>query len=111
MKKPFLRLCALLLLLFPLPVSAQNVIGLEYFLDIDPDAGAGIWVSVIAGAEVEHSFTVDVSGLSPGFHNLFVRALDSNGAWSAPVLRPFLRLFTLALEFFPPRYMSTVRPL
>ena len=97
MKKTIPVLYALLLLLLPWFVAAQDVVGLEYFVDSDPGVGAGTWVSVIAGTEIERSFTVDVSSLSPGFHSLFVRAVDSNGAWSLPVLRPFLKQ-TLAVE-------------
>ncbi len=97
MNKPILVLCALFIALFPAFAAAQNVAGLEYFIDSDPGVGAGTWVSVSAAGEIEQSFNVNVSGLSPGLHILYVRAVDSDGVWGLPVLRPFLKQ-TLAID-------------
>ncbi|MFH0882854.1 MAG: T9SS type A sorting domain-containing protein [bacterium] len=97
MKKPILILCVLLLLLFPALALAQDVAGLEYFIDTGSGVGAGTWVSVSTAGEIDQSFNVDVSGVSTGFHILYVRVVDSNGAWSLPFARPFLKE-TLSVE-------------
>lgn len=97
MKKTCLMLCALFVVLIPALAAAQDVAGLEYFIDSDPGVGAGTWVNVTSAAEIEKSFTVDVAALSPGLHLLFVRAVDSDGVWGLPVMRPFLKQ-TLAID-------------
>ncbi len=64
-------------------IPAVNVNKLEYFIDTDPGFGNGTNVSITAGADVADIFwTVDVTGLSNGFHNIFTRSKDNAGNWS-----------------------------
>ena len=64
-------------------IPAVNVNKLEYFIDNDPGFGNGTNVSITAGADVADVFwTVDVTGLSNGFHNIFMRSKDNAGNWS-----------------------------
>ena len=62
---------------------AANVSKLEYFVDADPGFGNGTAVSITAGANISNVFwTVDITGLSNGFHQLFIRSKDNAGSWS-----------------------------
>ncbi len=64
-------------------IPAANVNKLEYYIDTDPGFGNGSNVSITAGADVADVFyTVDVTGLSNGFHNIFIRSKDNAGNWS-----------------------------
>ena len=64
-------------------IPAVNVNKLEYFIDNDPGFGNGTNVSITAGADVADVFwTVDVTGLTNGFHNIFMRSKDNAGNWS-----------------------------
>jgi len=65
-----------------LPTRSQNLVTAEYYYDTDPGVGNGIPISIIAGDSVTKTFTFDVSGLDPGFHNLFIRVRDNLGRWS-----------------------------
>lgn len=63
-------------------LSAQSIIKGEYFYDQKVEYGAGIPISVTGGAVASTDLTLDVSGLDPGSHRLFVRYQDSEGKWS-----------------------------
>jgi photosystem II stability/assembly factor-like uncharacterized protein len=54
---------------------------LEYFLDTDPGYGMGRSISVSSPDE-NLSFKVDLSGLTIGMHQLFIRGKDSRQKWS-----------------------------
>ncbi|MEM7107098.1 MAG: gliding motility-associated C-terminal domain-containing protein [Bacteroidota bacterium] len=65
-----------------------QVAAVEYFFNRDPGLGNGIPVDpFIASTAVSLAESVDVSGLSPGFHTLFVRAQNQNGSWGTPTSR------------------------
>jgi hypothetical protein len=51
----------------------------EYFVDVDPGVGYGIPVTVIPGHTVSGNFILNTTGLTPGFHNLYVRGPNLNG--------------------------------
>ncbi|NQZ79110.1 MAG: hypothetical protein HRT61_23775, partial [Ekhidna sp.] len=53
----------------------------EYFFDDDPGTGNGTAISITAGESLDVSFSADVTGLSPGFHRLFVRVKDDVENW------------------------------
>jgi hypothetical protein len=64
-------------------IPAANVSKLEYFVDSDPGFGNGTPVSITPGANISNvSWTVDITGLSNGFHNIFIRSKDNAGNWS-----------------------------
>lgn len=56
---------------------------LEYFTDTDPGPGNGHAISLAADTDVTvNNFIADISGLTPGVHNFYVRAQDAAGSWS-----------------------------
>jgi hypothetical protein len=68
---------------------AQNIVQVEYFIDIDPGFGNGEQISVSPGTDLTVNFTAALTGLDPGIHIIYVRAQDENGNWSIPVERIF----------------------
>lgn len=54
---------------------------LEYFIDVDPGAGLGTTIVASAASEISLSETIDATGLSLGFHTLYLRGKLVNGAW------------------------------
>ena len=64
-------------------IPAANINRLEYFIDTDPGFGNGTNVSITPGASVSDVFwTVDLTVLANGFHNIFIRSRDDNGNWA-----------------------------
>jgi hypothetical protein len=64
-------------------VPATNISRLEYFIDTDPGFGNANSISVSAAPDVADVFwTMDITGLSNGYHNIFIRSKDNNGNWS-----------------------------
>ncbi len=61
--------------------SGTDVDELEYFFDTDPGVGNGTTISVTAAQSIDVLAMVTASSLSPGFHTLHVRALNSDGIW------------------------------
>ncbi|MCF8374313.1 MAG: carboxypeptidase regulatory-like domain-containing protein [Bacteroidales bacterium] len=64
------------------PGQLPDIIGLEYYFDIDPGFGAGISVPISSNSLFDQSFNADLSLVDPGYHKLFVRVKDENGKWS-----------------------------
>ena len=62
--------------------SAQSIDSAEYFFDVDPGVGNGSSIAIISGDTISDTSYIKTSGLSIGFHNLFVRVKDSNEVWS-----------------------------
>ncbi|MBS1736471.1 MAG: T9SS type A sorting domain-containing protein [Bacteroidetes bacterium] len=59
-----------------------NINKAEYFIDADPGFGKGADISVTAGTNVTASNAViDLTGLSNGIHQVYVRTRDANGKW------------------------------
>ncbi len=55
----------------------------EYFFDADPGFGNGTDISITPGFSIiDKSFNADVSSLSTGIHQMFIRVKDSRGVWS-----------------------------
>ncbi|MCF8299299.1 MAG: PKD domain-containing protein, partial [Saprospiraceae bacterium] len=70
-------------LIIALSLSAQNnLIQGEYFFDTDPGFGNGTPLSFTQNDTVNLDFNVNISSLSCGFHNLFVRFKDTANRWS-----------------------------
>ena len=72
----------------PLPES-PDIIAMEYFIDEDPGFGNGTDVPITADSLIDETFGIDVSGLSPHDHNLYVRVKDENNSWSLIVVDTF----------------------
>jgi len=64
-------------------IPAANISRLEYFIDTDPGLGNANAISVTAAADLADVFwSMDISGYSNGFHNIYMRSMDNNGNWS-----------------------------
>jgi hypothetical protein len=62
---------------------AVNVNKLEYFVDTDPGFGNATDVSITPGSNVTNiAVPIDVTALSKGFHNIYLRSKDDAGTWS-----------------------------
>ena len=71
-----------------MPVSAlpANLVKLEYFVNTDPGIGQATQVAVTQAPTVNQLFNLNLPVLTPGSYTLNVRAKDSNGYWSNPVV-------------------------
>jgi hypothetical protein len=56
----------------------------EYYIDIDPGWGNGVPVAIQNNITnlSDIQISTNVTGLTAGLHNFFIRGLDSSGAWS-----------------------------
>lgn len=61
--------------------ATANITAMEYFFDTDPGYGNGTAIPVSAATNVDVSATIATGALSAGMHELFVRAMDSDGVW------------------------------
>ncbi len=59
-----------------------NVVELEYFFDTDPGVGMGTSLDFTPSANVEMDFIIPLNNLTPGDHQLCIRAKDSYDRWS-----------------------------
>ncbi len=60
----------------------------EYFFDTDPGVGNARSITISpTDTAVTKTFTASASGLSPGYHKLYIRAQDSTGRWSISARR------------------------
>ena len=71
------------------PAPASDLVDLEYYFDTDPGPGNGISGNFPDAASLDHDFSVDISGLDPGFHFLYVRMRDGAFNWSQAHFRRF----------------------
>ncbi|NLW18729.1 MAG: hypothetical protein GXY81_03475 [Candidatus Cloacimonetes bacterium] len=69
----------------PNPLVAQ----LEYYVDDDPGFGQGVLIPVTPGSPVSVDLGLSFPGLEHGNHQLWVRAMNTDGLWSLPVSRTF----------------------
>lgn len=71
---------------------ASNITGGEYFIDTDPGLGKGIALPITPALDFPNlTFAFDITAYSQGFHNLYVRFRDANGAWSLTNVRTFYK--------------------
>jgi gliding motility-associated-like protein len=61
--------------------NVTNIAAAEYFYDSDPGNGAGIPITITAGATTNFTVPLPVGGLPAGFHFLGVRVKASGGRW------------------------------
>lgn len=67
-----------------------DIVEVEYFIDTDPGFGSGTSVPVTPSSTISDlTFAVDLTSVSSGFHTLYVRAKDSQGAWSLTNISQF----------------------
>ncbi len=74
-------------------IQAQNINKMEYYYDSDPGFGNGTTVPVTAGQDIANlAIPIDISSISDGFHNLYIRARDVNGRWTATSSRVLYKI-------------------
>lgn len=57
-------------------------VALEYFIDDDPGFGSGIAIPFSEGNTINVNQNINLSSISNGVHNLYIRAKDNLGRWS-----------------------------
>jgi len=72
-------------------VDAQSIVKVEYFIDTDPGFGNATSVSIVPRQDIIVNFEQSLDNLTPGFHQLYLRAKDDSGRWSIPVVKPFYK--------------------
>jgi hypothetical protein len=77
----FTYVSIIFLLFSSLALSGQDIMTAEYFIDSDPGAGNGQTISFTSSSSVDFNFDVPTTGLSAGFHKVFVRFKDENEVW------------------------------
>src|SRR5258708_7816642 len=72
-----------ILIIYCLCVKSQRIVQAEYFVDTDKGVGKNSLVT-FTGPQTDGNFPLQVSlaGVSPGFHQLYIRAKDDSGRWS-----------------------------
>jgi len=85
------RMLLLAVLCWTHAVQAQNITGVEYYIDNDPGFGSATPVDISAGSDITVSFTANLTGIDDGIHILYVRAQNANGIWSLSLPYPFLK--------------------
>lgn len=70
-------------------IMAQEVVHGEYFIDQDMGYSANTPFSFSQGSDVTFDQLIPTNSLTPGFHYLYIRTLDSNGRWSHTIRHPF----------------------
>ena len=65
-------------LLIAINVQSQtNVTKVEYFFDTDPGFGLANNISITAATDIsDQLYNVDISNISNGFHNFYIRSKD-----------------------------------
>ncbi len=71
--------------------TLSNIVSAEYFIDTDPGFGKGKPIAVIPGTDISNlTFAIDMSEVTIGNHQVYVRVFDANGNWSLTNLGPFV---------------------
>lgn len=68
--------------------SVFSIDRIEYFFDTDPGSGSGIQIPITSASNLTKDFSLPITLVSEGFHNLYFRARSTNGLWSVPTLKP-----------------------
>jgi hypothetical protein len=85
--RPFFKMSAST---FP---PAPNLSKVEYYFDNDPGYGSGIDVPITPSTQIDDfNFSVPLGGITDGFHILYVRTMNENGAWGLSVSRPMYKI-------------------
>jgi hypothetical protein len=74
------------------PTPLQDIVKVEYFLDNDPGIGQATNVPVTPGVNLSNLvFPLNMAAISPGFHQIFIRAKNAANNWGLVAVRPFFR--------------------
>ena len=77
------------------PVVPGNILAAEYFFDTDPGVGLATPMNISAADTVEYVTGCDASSLLPGYHILYIRAMDTYNRWGNIKQEKFLIYPTL----------------
>lgn len=92
LKRSKLLLVLLFLLLTTFSFSQNNINRVEYFFDTDPGFGNAISIPITANNDIQNQLhSIDISAVSNGFHNFFIRSRDDSGSWSLTINYPIFR--------------------
>lgn len=74
--------------------SAQNINRIEYFFNTNPGFGQATSLTGFTSSADIANFTalIDLSSVSYGVNNLYIRAKDANGNWSITNVVPFIKV-------------------
>ncbi len=72
----------------PTGPNTPAIIRLEFFFDNDPGIGNGIPLILTGTDSTTRTIIVPMNNLTPGFHWLWLRAMDSYGGISLPLPKP-----------------------
>ncbi len=65
---------------------------IEYFWDNDPGVGNGLTVPFAADTNILVVFPADISSISDGFHNFYIRVKNALGIWSITSIKPIFKV-------------------
>jgi hypothetical protein len=65
----------------PLVNNSTTIVKAEYFFDSDPGVGNDNLINVTSSGSIDQNLTIDLTGLTPGIHNLYVRTKNNRGIW------------------------------
>ena len=76
----------------PAPVTAQNVVAAEYFINTDPGVGNGTNIPVSAALDISNvAVSVNTASLTAATTNqLFLRTKNNEGRWSITAIKQFV---------------------
>lgn len=85
------------------PGESNRIVAAEAFINDDPGQGQGYPLNVAADGSIDSAMEVmggriPLQGLDVGLHVLYIRMLDSTGAWSAPLRQILLIHATPSFE-------------
>lgn len=80
----------------------QPMVQAEYFFDTDPGLGNATAITITQGIDSSTiASAVSTTGLTPGYHVLFIRTRDNKGFWSLYQPREFfIHMPLVAAEYF-----------
>ncbi|MBK8710885.1 MAG: choice-of-anchor D domain-containing protein [Niastella sp.] len=93
------------------PLPASNIVQLEYFLD-NNDLGFGncTQIPITAATDIANlNANINITGLTPGVHRVFIRAKDAGGKWSLVNYEIFDNSSTYPYPTAPPPVTNIVQ--
>jgi len=82
--------------------ALTGLISAEYFVDMDPGVGLGSSIIISAGDTIDQTDYISATGLSAGYHGLFIRVMDDQGTWSIAEEQKFYVYIDTAEQLLPP---------
>ncbi|MES2647583.1 MAG: PKD domain-containing protein [Bacteroidota bacterium] len=91
-------LASLLMILLCAGTSTAQINRVEYFIDLDPGFGQATAIPVNAGNDIaDKAASINLSAVTTGIHNFFIRSRDASGSWSISNQAPFFKTSLIAI--------------